>query len=50
MRYGYKEGKRRVESILDSDFEVKESLMAPTGDSFTFDNAYIPAEGFCQND
>lgn len=40
MRYGYKEGKKRIESILDGDFEVKESRMVPTGDSFTFDNAY----------
>lgn len=40
MYYNYKEGKKRVESILDGDFEVKESYRVPTGDSFTFDNAY----------
>lgn len=40
MKYLYKEGKKRVEEMLDNPLEIKEADKVPTGDSFTFDNAY----------
>lgn len=40
MEYDYKDGKKRIEDILDGDLEIIESSKLPSGDNFTFDNAY----------
>lgn len=40
MWYDYKKGKQRVEAIFDGKMEVVEKDSLPSGDNFTFDNAY----------
>ena len=40
MEYDYKDGKKRIEDILDGDLEIIKSSKLPSGDNFTFDNAY----------
>lgn len=40
MAYDYKEGKKRIESILANKMEIVESGKLPAGDNFTFENAY----------
>lgn len=40
MGYDYKKGKQRVEAIFDGKMEVVEKGSLPSGDNFTFDNAY----------
>ena len=38
--YDYKEGKKRVEAILDNELEIIEQDKLPAIDKLTFDNAY----------
>ena len=38
--YDYKEGKKRVEAILDNELEIIEQDKLPVIDKLTFDNAY----------
>lgn len=41
MRYDYREGKKRIEEILNNDIEIKESKTIPQNDNnFTFSNGY----------
>lgn len=39
--YDYKQGKNRVESILDNRMEIEEKDKLPRGDNFTFENGYL---------
>lgn len=39
--YDYKQGKNRVESILDNHMEIEEKDKLPIGDNFTFENGYL---------
>lgn len=39
--YDYKQGKYRVETILDNYMEIEEKNKLPSGDNFTFDNGYL---------
>ena len=39
--YDYKQGKNRVESILDSYMAIEEKDRLPSDDNFTFENGYI---------
>lgn len=41
MSYDYKQGKNRVETILDNYMEIEEKDRLPVGDSFTFENGYL---------
>ena len=41
MSYDYKQGKNRVEAILDNYMEIQEKDRLPAGDSFTFENGYL---------
>ena len=38
--YDYKEGKKRVEAILDNELKIIEQDKLPAIDKLTFDNAY----------
>ena len=38
--YDYKEGKKRIESILDNELEVVEQDKVPKDEEFTFSNGY----------
>jgi len=38
--YNYQDGKKRIEDILDNTLKVIENDKIPSGDNFTFDNAY----------
>lgn len=40
-KYDYKQGKNRVESILDNYMKIEERDKLPSDDSFTFENGYI---------
>ena len=40
MSYDYKEGKKRVEDILDNDLTIVEKNELPNDDNFTFENGY----------
>lgn len=40
-KYDYKQGKNRVESILDNRMEIEEKDKLPRGDNFTFENGYL---------
>ena len=40
MSYDYKEGKKRIEEILENEMEIKVNGKLPAGDEFTFDNGY----------
>lgn len=39
--YDYKQGKNRVESILDNYMEIEEKDRLPSDDNFTFENGYL---------
>jgi len=39
--YDYKQGKNRVESILDNYMEIEEKDKLPSDDNFTFENGYL---------
>lgn len=39
--YDYKQGKNRVESILDNYMKIEEKDKLPSDDNFTFDNGYL---------
>lgn len=39
--YDYKQGKNRIESILDNYMEIEEKNKLPSDDNFTFDNGYL---------
>lgn len=39
--YDYKQGKNRVDSILDNYMEIEEKNRLPSDDNFTFENGYI---------
>lgn len=39
--YDYKQGKNRVDSILDNYMEIEEKDRLPSDDNFTFENGYI---------
>ncbi len=39
--YDYKQGKNRIESILDNYMKIEERNQLPSDDSFTFDNGYL---------
>ena len=40
MSYDYKEGKKRIEAILDNDLTIIEKNELPNDDNFTFENGY----------
>lgn len=40
-KYDYKQGKNRIESILDNYMEIEEKNKLPSDDNFTFDNGYL---------
>ena len=39
--YDYKQGKNRVETILDNYMEIEEKDKLPSDDNFTFENGYL---------
>ncbi|OOH90583.1 adenylate cyclase [Pasteurellaceae bacterium 15-036681] len=39
--YDYKEGKKRIEIILDNSMEIEEKGKLPSDDNFTFENGYL---------
>lgn len=39
--YDYKQGKNRIETILDNYMEIVEKNRLPSDDNFTFDNGYL---------
>ena len=41
MCYDYREGKKRIDQILDSEMEVIEKDKLPKSDELTFDNSYL---------
>ena len=41
MCYDYREGKKRIDQILDSEMEVIEKDRLPKSDELTFDNSYL---------
>ena len=41
MHYDYREGKKRIDQILDSEMEVIEKDKLPKSDELTFDNSYL---------